>query len=161
MPPHLALWKPNQMPPCSSTITAPTLSICSYMLIMLSLQLPHQLHHCKQFLWFGDGPLLSLGQCMSDILDRASLAECKLCTTPINTKPMLCTNDPQVQDALTFTRPDIAYAVQQVWLCRDDPWEPHLAALKCILHYICGPFHFGLVMRPFSYDDLIVYFDAN
>jgi len=37
---------------------------------------------------------------------------------------------------LTFTRPDIAYAVQQVCLHMHDPREPHLAALKRILRYI-------------------------
>jgi hypothetical protein len=31
---------------------------------------------------------------------------------------------------LTFTRPDIAYVVQQVCLHMHDPREPHLAALK-------------------------------
>nr|GEV70258.1 ribonuclease H-like domain-containing protein [Tanacetum cinerariifolium] len=34
---------------------------------------------------------------------------------------------------LTFTRPDISYAVQQVCLYMHDPCEPHLAALKRIL----------------------------
>lgn len=34
---------------------------------------------------------------------------------------------------LTFTRPDISYAVQQVCLYMYNPREPHLAALKCIL----------------------------
>ena len=37
---------------------------------------------------------------------------------------------------LTFTRPDIAYAVQQVCLHMHDPREPHLAALKRILRYV-------------------------
>ncbi|GKB34490.1 ribonuclease H-like domain-containing protein [Tanacetum coccineum] len=34
---------------------------------------------------------------------------------------------------LTFTRPDISYAVQQVCLFMHDPREPHLSALKRIL----------------------------
>jgi hypothetical protein len=34
---------------------------------------------------------------------------------------------------LTFTRPDISYAVQQVCLHMHDPREPHLAALKRLL----------------------------
>ncbi|GJZ77105.1 ribonuclease H-like domain-containing protein [Tanacetum coccineum] len=36
---------------------------------------------------------------------------------------------------LTFTRPDISYAVQQVCLYMHDPREPYLSALKRILHY--------------------------
>ena len=44
---------------------------------------------------------------------------------------------------LTFTRPDIAYAVQQVCLYMHDPRESHLAALKRILRYIRGTLHLG------------------
>jgi hypothetical protein len=39
---------------------------------------------------------------------------------------------------LTFTRPDIAYAVQQIYLRMHDPREPHLTAMKCILRYLQG-----------------------
>ena len=49
---------------------------------------------------------------------------------------------------LTFTRPDNAYAVQQVCLHTHDPQMPHLAALKHILHYIQGTLHLGLLLRP-------------
>jgi hypothetical protein len=34
---------------------------------------------------------------------------------------------------LTFSRPDIAYVVQQVWLHMHTPRETHLTALKRIL----------------------------
>jgi hypothetical protein len=44
---------------------------------------------------------------------------------------------------LTFTRPGIAYAIQQVCLHMHDPREPHLAALKCILRYIRARFTSG------------------
>ncbi|GKC01420.1 ribonuclease H-like domain-containing protein, partial [Tanacetum coccineum] len=40
---------------------------------------------------------------------------------------------------LTFTRPDISYAVQQVCLHMHDPREPHLSALKRILRYAGCP----------------------
>ncbi|GKA89775.1 ribonuclease H-like domain-containing protein [Tanacetum coccineum] len=39
---------------------------------------------------------------------------------------------------LTFTRPDLSYAVQQICLYMHDPREPHLAALKRILRYVQG-----------------------
>lgn len=39
---------------------------------------------------------------------------------------------------LIFTRPDIAYAVQQICIFMYDPHEPHFHALKCILRYIRG-----------------------
>jgi hypothetical protein len=37
---------------------------------------------------------------------------------------------------LTFTRPDIAYTVQQVCLHMHDPREPHLTVAKRILRYL-------------------------
>ena len=72
----------------------------------------------------GSGVLLSQRQYMLDILDRAGMADCKTCSTPVDTNPKLAADGPSVQDAsdfrslagalqyLTFTRPDIAYAVQ-------------------------------------------------
>ncbi|GKA11247.1 ribonuclease H-like domain-containing protein [Tanacetum coccineum] len=39
---------------------------------------------------------------------------------------------------LTFTRPDLSYAVQQICLYMHDLREPHLAALKRILRYVQG-----------------------
>jgi hypothetical protein len=37
---------------------------------------------------------------------------------------------------LTFTRLDIAYTVQQIWLYVHDPREPHLATMKRTIHYL-------------------------
>jgi len=106
----------------------------------------------------GDG-LLSQRQYMLDILERAGMTECKPCSTPVDTNPKVAAADgAPVSDAtdfrslagalqyLTFTRPDIAYAVQQVCLHMHDPREPHLAALKRILRYVRGTLHLGLLM---------------
>ncbi|GJX42946.1 ribonuclease H-like domain-containing protein [Tanacetum coccineum] len=47
---------------------------------------------------------------------------------------------------LTFTRPDISYAVQQVCLYMHDPREPHFSALKRILRLgWVAPLHVGLL----------------
>ena len=86
---------------------------------------------------------------MMDILARAGMADCKSCSTPVDTnRKMSADDDPPVADPtdyrslasalqyLTFTRPDIAYVVQQVCLYMNDPRESHLAALKRILRYI-------------------------
>jgi hypothetical protein len=45
---------------------------------------------------------------------------------------------------LTFTCPDIAYAVQQIFLHMHDPREPHLTMMKCVLRYLRGSLDFGL-----------------
>ncbi|XP_066358392.1 secreted RxLR effector protein 161-like [Miscanthus floridulus] len=62
---------------------------------------------------------------------------------------------------LTFTRPDIAYAVQQVCLYIHDPREPHLSALKRILRYLQGTLDLGLHLHWTSPADLTVYTDAD
>lgn len=96
---------------------------------------------------------------MLDIPDRVGMADCKPCTTPMDTNPKLPADGPPVPDAsdfrslagalqwLTFTRPDIAYVVQQLCLHMHDPREPHLAALKRNLWYIRGTLDLGLLLR--------------
>jgi hypothetical protein len=61
---------------------------------------------------------------------------------------------------LTFTRPDIAYVVQQICLHMHDPREPHLTAMKRILRYLQGTPEYGLLLRRTSCSDLTVYTDA-
>jgi hypothetical protein len=84
-----------------------------------------------------------------DILRRAVMADCKPCTTPVDLQAKLAGDSrPPVEDAsqfwsivgalqyLTFTRHDIAYAVQQICLHMHDPREPHLTAMKRIMRYL-------------------------
>jgi hypothetical protein len=123
-----------------------------------------------------DGFLLSQHQYMLDILARAGMTACKPCTTPVDTNPKLSAiagtplSDFEASDFrslagalqyLTFTRPDIDYAVQQVCLYMHAPRDIHLAALKRILRYISGTLHLGLHLRPSSIDTLVVYSDAD
>jgi hypothetical protein len=94
-----------------------------------------------------------------DILERASMSDCKPCSMPVDTQAKLSEDDgPPVADAtsyqsltstlqyLTFSRPDIAYAVQQVCLHMHNPREPHLTALKRILRYLRGSLDYGLLL---------------
>ncbi|GJT13850.1 ribonuclease H-like domain-containing protein, partial [Tanacetum coccineum] len=62
---------------------------------------------------------------------------------------------------LTFTRPDISYAVQHVCLHMHDPREPHFAALKRILRYVRGTLDFGLQLYTSSTGSLVAYSDAD
>ncbi|GJV21029.1 ribonuclease H-like domain-containing protein [Tanacetum coccineum] len=62
---------------------------------------------------------------------------------------------------LTFTRPDITYAVQQVCLYMHDPREPHFSALKRILRYVQGTLDYGLQLFSSTTDSLIAYSDAD
>jgi hypothetical protein len=62
---------------------------------------------------------------------------------------------------LTFTRLDIAYAVQQVCLHKHNPHESHLTTAKRILRYLQGTFDHGLLLCRASTSDLVVYTDAD
>nr|GEU68348.1 ribonuclease H-like domain-containing protein [Tanacetum cinerariifolium] len=62
---------------------------------------------------------------------------------------------------LTFTRPDISYAVQHIFLYMHDPREPHLTALKRILRYIRGTRDFGFHLYSSTTISLVGYTDAD
>jgi hypothetical protein len=108
-----------------------------------------------------------------EILERAGMSDCKPCSTPIDTHSKLSANGDPVDDAtdyrsiagalqyLTFTRPDIAYAVQQVCLFMHDPRMPHLALIKRILRYLRGTLDHGLLLHRTDPSALVVYTDAD
>jgi hypothetical protein len=62
---------------------------------------------------------------------------------------------------LTFTRADIAYAVQQVCLFMHDPREPHRALVKRILRYLKGTLDYGLQLHRSPVTGLVAYSDAD
>ena len=89
---------------------------------------------------------LSKRQYILDILNRAGMRDCHPVSTPIATKAKLSSSsgssvsDPSVYRSLagalqyaTLTRPDIAYAVQQICLHMHDPREPHFSLIKRII----------------------------
>ncbi|XP_021757976.1 uncharacterized protein LOC110723012 [Chenopodium quinoa] len=99
---------------------------------------------------------------------------CKPVVTPVDTKSKLGVHDGEpVKDSslyrslagalqyLTFTRPDIAYAVQQICLFMNALWEPHFNALKRIIRYIKGTFDHGLHLYRSALTRLISYTDAD
>lgn len=120
------------------------------------------------------GLFLSQQKYLLDILDRAHMSACNPCTTPSDTKAKLSAESgPLIADPteyrslagalqyLTFTRPDICYAVQQICLFMHAPRVPHLAALKRILRYLKGTAIHGLHLSPSSDLSLTVYSDAD
>ncbi|XP_066373702.1 uncharacterized mitochondrial protein AtMg00810-like [Miscanthus floridulus] len=134
-----------------------------------------ELHHFlgMQVQRTASGLFLSQHRYMLDILEHAGMADCKSCATPVDINPKLSADGDPIFDAtdyrslagalqyLTFTRPDIAYAVQQVCLHMHDPREPHLAALKRILRYVRGTLDLGLHIHASSQSDLVVYSDVD
>ncbi|GKD47853.1 ribonuclease H-like domain-containing protein [Tanacetum coccineum] len=79
------------------------------------------------------------------LLGKAHMANCNPTRMPVDTKSKLGSDGDLISNPtlyhslagglqyLTFTHPDISYAVQQVCLHMHDPREPHLAALKRVL----------------------------
>jgi hypothetical protein len=62
---------------------------------------------------------------------------------------------------LTLTKPDIAYAVQQVCLHMHAPQDAHLALLKRVLRYVKGTTSLGLRLLPATSLKLTAYTDAD
>ncbi|GKE66922.1 ribonuclease H-like domain-containing protein [Tanacetum coccineum] len=102
------------------------------------------------------GVFLSQRKYALQLLERAHMVHCNPSRTPVDTKSKLGPKSVPVQDPtlyrslvgglqyLTFTRPDLSYDIQQVFLYMHDPREPHFAALKRILRYVRGTMDFGL-----------------
>ncbi|GJW11154.1 ribonuclease H-like domain-containing protein [Tanacetum coccineum] len=94
---------------------------------------------------------------------------CNPSQTPIDTESKLGSDGDSVSDTtlyrslagslqyLTFTRPDISYAVQEVCLYMHDPREPYFLALKQILRYVRGTLDYGFQLFSSSTTDLVAY----
>ncbi|GJW18476.1 ribonuclease H-like domain-containing protein [Tanacetum coccineum] len=91
------------------------------------------------------GIFLSQTKYATEILKQAQMLNCNPCRTPIDTEKKLGLEGSPVTDPtlyrslvgslqyLTFTRPDLSYAVQQLCLYMHDPREPHLNVMKLVL----------------------------
>ncbi|XP_021980689.1 uncharacterized mitochondrial protein AtMg00810-like [Helianthus annuus] len=121
-----------------------------------------------------DGLFLSQEHYTHDIIARANMTNCKPCATPVDTSSKLsASSGPSISDSslyrslagalqyLTFTRPDITYAVQQVCLFMHNPCEHHFQFLKRILRYLKGTSDQGLLIRPSKSCALTAYSDAD
>ncbi|XP_074270687.1 uncharacterized protein LOC141594577 [Silene latifolia] len=109
-----------------------------------------------------------------EILARANMTNCKAAQTPVDTKSKLSAfsgksvTDPTLYRSLagalqylTFTRPDISYAVQQICLYMHDPREAHMSALKRVIRYLQGTKSLGIHITPSSSSTLTAYSDAD
>ncbi|XP_024965423.1 uncharacterized protein LOC112505709 [Cynara cardunculus var. scolymus] len=101
------------------------------------------------------------------------MVNCNPAHTPAETGHKLNADGPPVRDPtlycklagalqyLTFTRPDIAFAIQQICLYMHDPREPHFHALKLILRYIRSTLNHGLQIHVSPSSELTAYSDAD
>ncbi|GJW32599.1 ribonuclease H-like domain-containing protein [Tanacetum coccineum] len=119
------------------------------------------------------GLFLSKKKYAIEILDKAHMDNCNPSRTPIDIESKLGSDGDPVSDPtlylslagslqyLTFTRPDISYAVQQVCFYMHDPREPHFLALKRIMRYVRGTLDCGLQLFSSSTTDLVAYSDMD
>ncbi|XP_052624925.1 uncharacterized mitochondrial protein AtMg00810-like [Lactuca sativa] len=120
------------------------------------------------------GLFLSQASYTRDILQRAVMASCKPCATPVDMSTKLSAIDGEpladgtlyrtlvsALQYLTFTRPDIAYDVRKVFLFMHAPCEPHLQFMKKIFHYLQGTIDYGLQIVQSSSNTPTAYSDAD
>jgi hypothetical protein len=119
------------------------------------------------------GFFLSQQRYAEDVLDRAGMVNCKPALTPIDAKGKLSADGQKIDEAssyrslagalqyLTVTRPDLAFAVQQVCLHMHDPRVPHQALMKRILKYVRGTSHLGLHICGSQDLSITAYSDAD
>nr|GEU46137.1 hypothetical protein [Tanacetum cinerariifolium] len=91
------------------------------------------------------GIFLSQTKYATEILERVQMLKCNPCRTPVDTEKKLGPEGSPVTDPtlyrslvgalqyLTFTRPDLSNALQQLCLDMHDPREPHLNAMKHVI----------------------------
>jgi hypothetical protein len=108
-----------------------------------------------------------------DILTRAGMLSCKPVDTPISASKATIMPDSLFPDAtrfrqlvgalqyLTFTRPDICFAVNRVCQFMHAPTESHWAAVKRILRYLRGTASHGLHITRSSSFALHGFTDAD
>ncbi|GKA91067.1 ribonuclease H-like domain-containing protein [Tanacetum coccineum] len=119
------------------------------------------------------GLFLSQYKFAEEILERAHMQHCNPCKTLVDTESKLGSDGDPVSDHtlyrslagalqyLTFTLPDISYAVQQICLYMHDPLDPHFTALKRILRYVRGTLDHGLQLHVSSTSQLTAFTDAD
>ncbi|XP_057522449.1 uncharacterized mitochondrial protein AtMg00810-like [Amaranthus tricolor] len=120
------------------------------------------------------GLFLSQRKYAKEIIERAGMGSCKPSSTPVDTKSKVSatTGGPYANPTkyrslagalqyLTFTRPDISYAVQQICLHMHDPRDAHMNALKRIIRYVQGTLHLGLHLYPSAIANIVSYTDAD
>ncbi|KAK4362733.1 hypothetical protein RND71_017974 [Anisodus tanguticus] len=111
---------------------------------------------------------------VEEIVYRSKMVNCKIMATPVDSTSNLSAldGDPVLDPTLykslagalqylTFTRPDIAYVVQQVCLFMHAPRDPNFTSLKRIIRYVKGTLDYGLHLYPSAPNKLLSYTDAD
>ncbi|XP_050154870.1 uncharacterized mitochondrial protein AtMg00810-like [Malus sylvestris] len=118
-----------------------------------------QLHYFLgiQVIQQSNGLFLSQAKYIKDLLAKTDMEDSKPCATPCLPYNRLVLDDGKPYNNpglyrslvgalqyLTFTRPDIAFAVHQVCQFMQNPMESHFTVVKRILRYLKGSVHLGV-----------------
>ncbi|CAL2235116.1 unnamed protein product [Prunus armeniaca] len=108
-----------------------------------------------------------------DLLHKAGMSSCRACATPCkpHTQVLQTDGEPLADPTmfrslvgalqyLTFTRPDLAYAVNHVCQYMNNPTEVHYFLVKRILRYVQGTLEYGIIFTKGPWQ-LNAYSDAD
>ena len=111
---------------------------------------------------------------ISDLLNKVNMQNTKAVSTPLNPAEKLSLNlgkplsDPSQYrtvvgslEYLSFTRPDIAYAVNKLSQYMHSPTDAHWTATKRVLRYLAGTMSHGILLRKNNPLSLHAYSDAD
>ena len=117
---------------------------------------------------------ISQSKYVKDLLHKASMDSCKPCNTPCKPHTQLFKDegtllpDPTLFRSLvgalqylTFTRPDIAFAVNYACQFMSTPTDLHLGLVKRILRYLQGTMNCGLTFSAVDSMELTAFSDAD
>ncbi|CAN6703494.1 unnamed protein product [Malus baccata var. baccata] len=117
---------------------------------------------------------LSQSKYAQDLLHKAGMDDCKSVTTPCRPHTQFLESDgthladPALYRSLvgasqyiTFTRPDLAYAVNAACQYMNTPTEVHYDLVKRILRYVQGTISYGLTYSSSSDSSLVVFSDSD
>ena len=119
------------------------------------------------------GIFLSQAKYAFDLLTRADMVDYKPISTPFVVGSHLTESGTPHCDAtqfwslagalqyLTLTRPDFSYSVNSICQYMHAPTTNYFRALKRILRYVKGTYHYGLQLSHHSSSTLIGYSDAD
>lgn len=119
------------------------------------------------------GFFLSQAKYALDLLTRADMVDCKPISTPFLVGSHLTDYGTSYSNAtqfrslagalqyLTLTRPDLSYNVNSICQYMHAPTVDHFRALKRILHYVKGTYHYGLQLSWDSSQTLLGYSDTD
>ncbi|KAM2656151.1 hypothetical protein EV1_011694 [Malus domestica] len=114
-----------------------------------------------QVTYHSGGLFVSQSKYIKDLLNKVDLQDSKPCPTPCLPYHRLLKDDGDPYHSpehyrsivgalqyVTFTRPDIAFSVNQCCQFMHSPMTSHVVAVKRILRYLSGTLDYGLSFKP-------------